>query len=223
VSPEVGVRTVEVTGQDIVLVVAVTRETTARAQLARQLPGESVLLMVPDYPTAVDAFGSGVLTSHLDHSAEAGTVTRLGGLEIDRLRQRVAWNGNVLPLTRLERGVIGCLAEPPAQVWAHERLYRAVWQEAWLGDATALHTTVKRLRRKLREAGAPALIDSVRGVGFRLCVDASATAEPAVGAVTPGRDAAAPGPATPAGAMQRKPARMRPSAVPAHREPRLSA
>jgi DNA-binding response OmpR family regulator len=222
VSPEVGVRTVEVTTQDVVLVVAVTREAAARAQLALQLPGEAVLLMVPDYPTAVDAFGSGVLTSHLDQAAEADAVTTLGGLEIDRLRQRVAWNGNVLPLTRLERGVIGCLAEPPTQVWAHERLYRAVWQEAWLGDTTALHTTVKRLRRKLREAGAPALIDSVRGVGFRLC-EAPATAEPAVPTVSSGRDAAATSPASPARAMQRKSVRMRPSAVPAHREPRLSA
>jgi DNA-binding winged helix-turn-helix (wHTH) protein len=223
VSHEFGVRTVEVTTEDIVLVVAVTREATARAQLARQLPGESVLLMIPDYPTAVDAFGSGVLTSRLDQSAAADTVMSHGGLEIDRLGQRVAWNGNLLPLTRLERGIIGCLAEPPTQVWAHERLYRAVWQAAWLGDATALHTTVKRLRRKLREAGAPALIDSVRGVGFRLRVEMPTAADPAVRAVAPGRNAAVATPASPAGAMKQKSVRMRPSAVPAHREPRLSA
>lgn len=222
-SHEFGVRTVEVTTQNVVLVVAVTREATARAQLARQLPGESVLLMVPDYPTAVDAFGSGVLTSRLDQSAEADTVTRLGGLEIDRLGQRVAWNGNLLPLTRLERGIIGCLAEPPTQVWAHERLYRAVWQEAWLGDTTAVHTTVKRLRRKLREAGAPALIDSVRGVGFRLQIEAPAAGEPAVRAVTPSRNAAPASPASPARAMRQPSARMRPSSVRAHRAPRLSA
>lgn len=222
-SHEFGVRTVEVTTQDVVLVVAVTREAAARAQLARQLPGEFVLLMVPDYPTAVDAFGSGVLTSHLDQLAEADTVTRPGGLEIDRLGQRVSWNGNLLPLTRLERGIIGCLAEPPTRVWAHEPLYRAVWQEAWLGDTTALHTTVKRLRRKLREAGAPALIDSVRGVGFRLRVETSAPAEPALPAVTPGRNAGVASPASPAGAMLQKSVRMRPSAVPAPREPRLSA
>jgi two-component system, OmpR family, response regulator MtrA len=223
VSHELGVRTVEVTTEDIVLVVAVTREATARAQLARQLPGESVLLMVPDYPTAVDAFGSGLLTSHLDQSGDAGTVTRLGGLEIDTLRQRVAWNGNLLPLTRLERGIVSCLAEPPAQVWAHERLYRAVWGEAWLGDTAAVHTTVKRLRRKLREAGAPALIDSVRGVGFRLRVETPTAAEPAVRAVTPSRNAAAASPASSARASRQHSARMRPSTVRGHRAPRLSA
>ena len=222
VSHEFGVHPVEITTQEVVLVVAVTREVTARAQLARQLPGDSVLLMVPDYPTAVTAFGSGVLTSHLD-PAEADTVTRLGGLEIDRLGQQVAWNGNLLPLTRLERGIIGCLAEPPTQVWVHERLYREVWQEAWLGDTAALHTTVKRLRRKLREAGAPALIDSVRGVGFRLRVETPAVAEPAVRAVTPGQTAAAASPESPTGAMPQRSVRMRPSAVPAHLEPRLSA
>ena len=215
-------RTVEVTTQDVVLVVAVTREATTRAQLARQLPGESVLLMVPDYPTAVDAFGSGVLTSHLDPSAEADTVTRLGGLEIDRLGERVAWNGSLLPLTRLERGIIGCLAEPPTQVWAHERLYRAVWREAWLGDTTAVHTTVKRLRRKLREAGAPALIDSVRGVGFRLRPE-TPTAEPTASSVTPARNAASAGRVAPGRTVHRHSARMRPPTDPAHRAQRLTA
>jgi DNA-binding response OmpR family regulator len=170
VTPEVNLHAVPVS-PDIVLVVAVTREAAARAHLARLLPADSVLLMVPDYPTAVDALATGVLSSQLDRPQVSDAVIRLGGLEVDRLRQRVTWNGIPLQLTRLERGIIGCLAEVPAEVWAYERLYHAVWQEAWLGDTAPLHATVKRLRQKLRDSEVPAFLDSVRGVGFRLRVD----------------------------------------------------
>jgi len=170
VLPEVSLHAVPAS-PDVFIVVAVTREAAARAQLARQLPGDSVLLLVPDYPSAVGALASGVLTSQLDRPEVSSAVTRLGGLEVDRLRQQVTWNGTTLPLTRLERGMICCLAEAPAQVWSYERLYKAVWQEAWLGDTAPLHAMVKRLRQKLRKSCVPAHLVSVRGVGFQLQVE----------------------------------------------------
>jgi two-component system, OmpR family, response regulator MtrA len=157
-------------------VVAVTREAAVRARLAQTLPAGSVLLLVPDYPTALDVLGSGVLNHAVAEPGRAVAVTMVGGLEVDRLRQQVSWNGSPLPLTRLERGIVACLAESPARVWPHESLYQAVWRDAWLGDAAVLHSTVKRLRRKLREAGVPAFLDSVRGVGFRLRVDVPSSA-----------------------------------------------
>jgi len=91
-----------------------------------------------------------------------------GGLFIDPLRLDVTWNGIPLRLTRLERAVLAHLAEAPLRAWSHEHLYRAAWGDTWLGDASALHATVKRLRRKLRDAGATIFLESIRGVGFRL-------------------------------------------------------
>lgn len=152
-------------------VVAITREAAARARLARQLPAESVLLMVPDYEAAVGAFGSGVFRADPGEPEENGAVLTVGGLVIDQLRQSVTWNSSTLNLTRLERGILSCLAEPPIRVWPHERLYRTVWRDTWLGDASSLHATAKRLRRKLREAGVTVCLESVRGVGFRLRAD----------------------------------------------------
>lgn len=168
---DTGLNTVAVAQDNVVLVVAVTREAAVRARLAQTLPAGSVLLMVPDYPTAIDVLGSGVLSHAPGEPAETVAVTMVGGLEVDRLRQQVSWNGMPLPLTKLERGIMACLSEAPARVWPHESLYQAVWRDAWLGDAAVLHSTVKRLRRKLRDAGVPAFLDSVRGVGFRLRVD----------------------------------------------------
>jgi DNA-binding response OmpR family regulator len=89
-------------------------------------------------------------------------------LLIDPLRLDVTWNGIPLRLTRLERAVLAHLAEAPLRAWSHEHLYHAAWGDAWLGDTSALHATVKRLRRKLRDAGVSIFLESIRGVGFRL-------------------------------------------------------
>jgi two-component system response regulator MtrA len=150
------------------LVAAVTRDVSARADLARRLPGGSVLLLFPDYETAARTLGEGDLGAGLPgDDGPAGTAVD-GGLFIDPLRLDVTWNGIPLRLTRLERAVLAHLAEPPLRAWSHAHLYGAAWGDAWLGDASALHATVKRLRRKLRDAGVTIFVESIRGVGFRL-------------------------------------------------------
>lgn len=177
VLPEIGLHSVPAEDDDLVLVLAVTRDVAARARLARQLSGGSVLLLFPDYPTVAQTIGNGLLSAHPDQPGEAGQVISCGGLAVDRLRQQVTWYGTPLRLTRLEREILGCLAEPPVRVWTYERLFQAVWREAWLGDTSILHASVKRLRRKLRDAGVTAVLESVRGVGFRLLIEADAGAD----------------------------------------------
>jgi DNA-binding response OmpR family regulator len=174
------VNTLRMGNGDPLFVAAVTQDVSARVDLARQLPGESVLLLFPDHATAARALGEGELSAGSplgaghprDDSPDGTTVD--GGLFIDPLRQDVTWNGIPLQLTRLERAVLAHLAEAPLRAWSHEHLYRAAWGDAWLGDASALHATVKRLRRKLRSAGVTIFLKSIRGVGFRL--DAQGTA-----------------------------------------------
>ena len=151
-----------------------------------------MLLLVPDYATAARTLSEGDLGAGppLGTSAPLGASPPLGagaplgadppgddgpggtagdgGLLIDPLRLDVRWNGIPLGLTRLERAVLAHLAEAPLRAWSHEHLYHAAWGDAWLGDTSALHATVKRLRRKLRDAGVSIFLESIRGVGFRL-------------------------------------------------------
>lgn len=177
VLPDVGLHSVPAEDDDPILVMAVTRDVAARARLARQLPAGAVLLLFPDYSTVAQTIGNGLLSAHLDQPGEEGHVISCGGLAVDRLRQEVTWHGTPLRLTRLEREMLACLAEPPVRAWTYERLFQAVWQEAWLGDTSILHASVKRLRRKLRDAGVTAGLESVRGVGFRLLTEAGAGAD----------------------------------------------
>lgn len=149
-------------------VAAVTRDVAARADLARRLPGESVLLLFPDYATAARTLSEGEPGAGPCQDDSPVRTTMYGGLLIDPLRLDVMWNGIPLRLTRLERAVLAHLAEPPIRAWSHEHLYRAAWGGTWLGDSSALHATVKRLRRKLRHEGVTIFLESIRGVGFRL-------------------------------------------------------
>jgi|HubBroStandDraft_6_1064221.scaffolds.fasta_scaffold264806_2 two-component system response regulator MtrA len=149
-------------------VAAVTRDVSARVDLARRLPGESVLLLFPDHATAARTLAEGELSAGPDGDDRPAGTIMCGALLIDPLRQDVTWHGIPLQLTRLERAVLARLAEPPIRAWPYERLYHAAWGDNWLGDTSALHATVKRLRRKLRDAGVTIFLESIRGVGFRL-------------------------------------------------------
>jgi DNA-binding winged helix-turn-helix (wHTH) protein len=151
---------------DAALVIAVTRNVSTRVQLARQMPIDAVLVFAPDQAAVDRALHAG--RPHGDGGDSERAPIAYGGLVIDPLTHRVTWLGTQLALTRLERRLLSCLIEPPLRVWPYELLYRTVWRQTWLGDTSTMHAIVKRLRRRLRDAGVTAVLESVRGVGFSL-------------------------------------------------------
>ena len=151
---------------DVPLVIVMTRNVSTRMQLVRQLPVDTVLVLAPDQEAADRALHAG--SPHIDADHVEMTPIACGGLVVDPLTHRITWLGAQLPLTRLERRLLACLMEPPLRVWPYELLYRTVWRQAWLGDTSTVHAIVKRLRRRLRDNGVTAVLESVRGVGFSL-------------------------------------------------------
>lgn len=89
----------------------------------------------------------------------------LGELEIDRRQRKVTVHGDEVQLTPKEFDLLSHLAEDPGAVRTREDILRAVWNENWWGSTRTLDVHVAGLRRKLGRAG---LIETVRGVGFRL-------------------------------------------------------
>jgi DNA-binding response OmpR family regulator len=70
--------------------------------------------------------------------------------------------------TSKEFDVLALLDDTRGAVVSRERLINEVWDENWFGSTKTLDATVGRLRQKLEDAGAPAQVTTVRGVGFRL-------------------------------------------------------
>lgn len=85
------------------------------------------------------------------------------GVRIRARERTVLRAGARVDLTRREFDLLLHLARHPGQVFTRTHLLRVVWGDALSGDRT-VDVHVARLRRKL----AAPVLDTVRGVGYRL-------------------------------------------------------
>ncbi len=103
------------------------------------------------------------------HDPPVDEVLRVGDLEIDAAAFRATREGTDLQLTATEFRLLLELARRPGQVFTRELLLELVWGYEYLGDSRLVDIAVQRLRAKVEtEQGAPQLITTVRGVGYRL-------------------------------------------------------
>ncbi|MFF9196022.1 response regulator transcription factor [Streptomyces sp. NPDC014779] len=93
------------------------------------------------------------------------TTLRLGAVTIELPTRRVSVDDEAVPLTRKEFDLLALLAQRPGVVFRREQIISEVWQTNWEGTGRTLEVHVASLRSKLRM---PALIETVRGVGYRL-------------------------------------------------------
>lgn len=89
----------------------------------------------------------------------------IGELQLDERGRRVTIGGEALDLTPKEFDLLSALARDPGAVVTRHRLLEEVWNTSWYGSTKTIDVHVAALRRKLGDA---ALIETVRGVGFRL-------------------------------------------------------
>lgn len=94
----------------------------------------------------------------------ADTEVEWGDLRIDRRSRQVTASGAAVDLTPKEYDLLLYLAGDPGAVRTREQIMSAVWDEHWWGSTKTLDVHIASLRRKL----GPELIETVRGVGFRL-------------------------------------------------------
>ncbi len=92
-------------------------------------------------------------------------VHEFGPIRIDMNRRTVLRNGHEVMLTRKEFDVLALLATNPGRVCTREQIMSEVWGHDGAGDTRTLGVHMTGLRKKLRM---PMLIETVRGVGFRL-------------------------------------------------------
>ena len=100
-----------------------------------------------------------------DRSRAPEVVVRLGEVEVDLRTRRVTVDGGEVGLTRKEFDLLALLASDPGATFTRGEILEQVWDPHWYGPTKTLDVHVAALRRKL---GDPTLIETVRGVGFRL-------------------------------------------------------
>ncbi|MFE4372430.1 response regulator transcription factor [Streptomyces sp. NPDC056835] len=147
---------------------------TARADVRSRIHGLN--LGADDY--VVKPYDTGELLARIhavsrrtvsgDEPAPAtGGAQRLGRLSLELSTRRVSVDGTAVQLTRKEFDLLALLAQRPGVVFGREQIISEVWRTSWEGTGRTLEVHVASLRGKL---GMPALIETVRGVGYRLVV-----------------------------------------------------
>ncbi|MFD5497352.1 response regulator transcription factor [Streptomyces sp. NPDC001812] len=144
---------------------------TARADVRSRIHGLN--LGADDY--VVKPYDTGELLARIhavsrrtvqeDAGAAGEAELRLGPVHIELPTRRVSVNGSVVQLTRKEFDLLALLAQRPGVVFRREQIISEVWRTSWEGTGRTLEVHVASLRAKLR---LPALIETVRGVGYRL-------------------------------------------------------
>ncbi|HWD03905.1 MAG TPA: response regulator transcription factor [Amycolatopsis sp.] len=92
-------------------------------------------------------------------------VIEVGDVKIDLARHEVLVDGESIALSRKEFQVLALVAGARGAVCSREHVLTEVWGHRGAAESRSLDVHVATLRTKL---GRPALIETVRGVGYRL-------------------------------------------------------
>ncbi len=128
----------------------------------------------PFSPKVVIARIKAVLRRTMETENDSGGEPKkivLAGLEIDKGRHEVHVDGSLLHLTMTEFGILLLLAAKPGWVFTRQQIIDAVRGYDFLVTPRAIDVQIFGLRKKLGPAGA--MIETVRGLGYRFKIAAS--------------------------------------------------
>jgi two-component system, OmpR family, response regulator len=93
---------------------------------------------------------------------------KVGDLELNSVERRVTRAGEEIPLTLKEFGLLEYFMRHPNQVVNREDLLSHLWDFNYAGFSNVVDVHVKNLRRKLGESNPGAILETVRGIGYRM-------------------------------------------------------
>lgn len=94
-------------------------------------------------------------------------ILQIGGLTFDMRSLKVTYLDESLALTEKERQILQLLLARPDRIHSRERIINAVWGSTEDPLTNIVDVYIARLRKKLGTAGKA--IETIRGVGYRLC------------------------------------------------------
>jgi DNA-binding response OmpR family regulator len=107
--------------------------------------------------------------AHLRDRDEASSARlEVGDIRMDLVGRKVERAGEPIRLTPTEFGLLAFFMRHPGQVIARKELLQAVWGYPSDAQTSVVNVYVAYLRRKLATGSAPAPIETIRSVGYRL-------------------------------------------------------
>ena len=96
------------------------------------------------------------------------TRLQVGDLVLDRERMQASRSGRLLQLTAKELALLELLMSAPGRLFSRERILANVWGSSEDPLTNVVDVYIRRLRARIDTDGQPALIHTVRGLGYRL-------------------------------------------------------
>ncbi len=91
-----------------------------------------------------------------------------GRVCVDPVMRVVTKDGEPVPLTATEYGIVELLASSPGRVYKREEIFAKVRGADYYGDESTITVHVRRLREKLEDdASEPQFVETVWGMGYR--------------------------------------------------------
>jgi DNA-binding response OmpR family regulator len=97
-----------------------------------------------------------------------GSLLTVADLVFDRERMRVTRAGRDIALTARELALLELLMSAPGRLFSRERILASVWGTSEDPLTNIVDVYIRRLRAKVDEGFEPALIQTQRGLGYRL-------------------------------------------------------
>ena len=163
----------DIRAESLTPVIMVTAMTDDVDKLLGLRMGADDYIVKPFMPAEVVARVRAVLRRTMPAVRDtAHQVLRVGGLEIDQHAHAArafdkAGAMQPLPLTLTEFRLLACLAQQPRRCFSRSHLIENCLPESDALDRV-IDSHLSKLRRKLHHAGHGELIETVRGVGYRL-------------------------------------------------------
>jgi two-component system phosphate regulon response regulator PhoB len=98
----------------------------------------------------------------------AEEVVAIGGLSVDPAARRASAGGRDLGLWSTEFRILHYFMAHPGRIFSRARLLDEIWGDHVFVEERTVDVHIRRLRQALAPSGHDALIETVRGVGYRL-------------------------------------------------------
>lgn len=95
-------------------------------------------------------------------------VLESNDIALDPSTRRVSRGGNEIPLTLKEFGLLEYFMRNPGKVVNRDDLLNHLWDFNYVGFSNVVDVHVKNLRRKLDREDPESILETVRGIGYRL-------------------------------------------------------
>ena len=95
-------------------------------------------------------------------------MVHIGGIVMEVGKRRVTLEGEVVALSPREFDVLRIFMQEPGRVFSRDEICERIWNREHEYDTRTVEIFIMRLRKKLCAGGEEPLIETVRGVGYKM-------------------------------------------------------